>query len=186
MGSALFELVIFSLPSAIYARRLRRSGSSRVQALRIIGLRAGSRRDYVLALVLIVPVTAVAAALLNVIPSEVLHGHSRNLVGAPSTIGDYVAIVLLALAEEMLFRGFLAGLLFRRFGFSLGNALQALLFVAPHCLLLLVARSLWPLLPLQLIAGWVLGWLRSRSDSIGPSWLLHSLTNLLPALLFGL
>ncbi len=186
MGSALLELMIFSLPSAIYARRLRRSGSSRAQTLSAIGLRAGRRPDYVVALILIVPVTAVAVALLQVIPSGVLHGHSKNLVGAPSTIGDYVAIVLLALAEEMLFRGFLAGLLFRRFGFPLGNVLQALLFVAPHCLLLLVAVSLWPILPLQLVAGWVLGWLRSRSDSIGPAWLLHSVTNMLPALLLGL
>jgi membrane protease YdiL (CAAX protease family) len=186
MGSALFELVIFSPPSAIYARRLRRSRSSRARALSAIGLRSGQRPDYVVALVLIVPVTAVAVVLLNVIPGGVLHGHSKNLVGAPSTIGDYVAIVLLALAEEMLFRGFLAGLLFRRFGFPLGNALQALAFVAPHCLLLLVRLSLWPILPLQLIAGWVLGWLRARSDSIGPSWLLNAVTNMLPALLFSL
>ncbi len=94
--------------------------------------------------------------------------------------------MLLALAEEMFFRGFVAGLLFRRFGFRTGNIIQALIFLSPHLLLLLVSLRLWPLLPLQLIAGWVLGWLRQRSDSIGPGWLAHALTNLLPALLFGL
>jgi len=116
----------------------------------------------------------------------VLHGGSKNVVGAPSSAADYVAIVLLALAEEMFFRGFVASLLFRRLGFQKGNLLQAVIFLAPHTLLLLVSVSLWPLLPLQLITGWVLGWLRERSGSIGPGWLAHALANLLPAILFGL
>lgn len=187
MGSALVELLVLSLPSAIYARRLRRSGAARTQALSAIGLRAAARPEYVLALALIVPVTAAAVVLLNVIPGGVLHGHSKNIViGPPRTATGYAATVILALAEEMLFRGFLAGLLFRRFGFRVGNALQALVFLVPHLLLLVVAVSLWPILPLQLLAGWVLGWLRARSDSIGPCWLLHAVTNLLPTLLFGL
>lgn len=186
MGSAVFELVIFSLPSIIWVRRLRISGSSRHDSLAAVGLQRGAASGYLLALALMIPVTALAVILLDIIPSHVLHGGSKNVVGAPSTAGDYVAIVLLALAEEMLFRGFLAGWLFRRYGFESGNIFQALIFVAPHMLLLLVSLSLWPLLPLQLIAGWLLGWLRERSGSIGPCWLAHALTNLLPAVLFGL
>ncbi len=186
MVSALFELVILSLPSLIYERRLERAGSSRAAARRVIGLQAGTASAYLVAAILIVPITAVAALLLNVIPTGILHGHSKNIVGAPSTAGDYLAIVVLALAEEMFFRGFVAGLSFRRFGFKTGNLVQALVFFAPHLLLLLVSLSLWPLLPLQLIAGLVLGWLRQRSDSIGPCWLLHAATNTIPALLFGL
>jgi uncharacterized protein len=77
-------------------------------------------------------------------------------------------------------------LLFRRFGFRKGNCLQALIFLAPHTLLLLVSLSLWQLLPLQLVAGWFLGWLRHRSGSVGPPTLAHAQTNVLPALLFGL
>ena len=186
MASAVFELLVFSLPSMVWARRLRSSGSSRHEAMVAVGVEPGTASGYGLALALVIPVTAVAVLALNVIPSHVLHGGSRNVVGAPSSAGDYVAIVLLALAEEMLFRGFLAGVLFRRFGFQLGNIFQALIFFAPHTLLLLVSLSLWPLLPLQLFAGWVLGWLRERSGSIGPCWLAHALTNLLPAVLFGL
>ncbi len=186
MASSLLELVIFSLPSMIYVRRRRRSGDSQEHALSVVGLRSGTRSSYALALALVIPVTALAAILLNLIPSHVLHGGSKNVVGAPSSAGDYVAIVVLALAEEMLFRGFVAGVLFRRLGFRLGNICQALIFLAPHMLLLLVSVSLWPLLPLQLIAGWLLGWLRERSDSIGPCWLAHALTNLIPAVLFGL
>jgi membrane protease YdiL (CAAX protease family) len=184
--SAVLELVIFSLPSLIYMRRLRRSGSSEDRSLTAVGLRTGPWSAYVLALALVVPVAALAAILLNVIPSGILHGQSKNVVAASTTAGGDVAVVLLALAEEMFFRGWLAGLLFKRLGFAAGNLVQSFVFLAPHLLLLLVSLRLWPILPLQLTAGWMLGWLRWRSDSIGPCWLAHALVNLLPALLFGL
>ncbi len=182
MSGAIVELFLFSLPSLLYTRRLRRSGCDRRQALRAVGLQRGSKRGYVLALILVPIVSGLALALVQLIPSGILHGHSKNIVGTPSTAAGYAGIVILALAEEVLFRGLLAGLLFRRFGFQIGNAIQAAVFLAPHLLLLLVSLRLWPLLPLQLIAGWVLGWLRHRSDSIAPGWLLHAVINLLPAL----
>lgn len=94
-----------------------------------------------------------------------------------------MAIVLLAIAEEIFFRGLIAGLLFRRYGFAKGNVLQALVFLAPHLLLLVVSTSIWPILPVQLIAGWLLGALRYKSDSIGPSSLAHAAANLLAPVL---
>lgn len=185
MGSAIAELLLLSLPSLLYARRLRRSGWDRHEALRAVGLRCGSRRAYALALILVPIAGGLAIVLVGLIPSSILHGHSKNVVGTPTTATGYAGIVVLALAEEMLFRGFLAGLLFRRYGFQIGNAIQATVFLAPHLLLLLVSPRLWPILPLQLIAGWTLGWLRNRSDSIAPGWLLHALINLLPALVLA-
>jgi uncharacterized protein len=186
MASAMFELVIFSLPSFVWIRRLRRSGWSRQESLRAAGLRWGTLGGYAVALALAIPVAAIAFVLLDVIQTHVLHGGSKNITGAPTSAGDYLAVIVLAVAEEMLFRGFVAGVLFRRLGPRRGNVYQALIFLAPHTLLLLISTSLWPLLPLQFIAGLVLGWLRERSGSIGPSSLLHTLTNLLPAVLFGL
>lgn len=186
MVSAIVELVIFSLPSWIWTRRLRRSGWSRTRALGAAGLQWGPRPAYLLAVALVVPVAALAALLLATIPAHLLHGNSRNITGAPTTPGDYVAVIVLAVAEEMLFRGFIAGVLFTRLGFRRGNLLQALIFLAPHTLLLLVSLSFWPILPLQLIAGWLLGWLRERSGSIGPPSVAHALTNLLSAVLLGL
>lgn len=186
MSSALFELLLFSLPSFIWTRRLERAGNPRFEALGAVGLRRAEPSDYLLATLLGIVGAALGALLLSLIPTHVLQGGSKNIVGAPTSVGGYIAIVLLALGEEMLFRGFLAGWLFGRFGFRVGNILQALIFLAPHTLLLLVRVSFWPILPLQLIAGWALGWLRHRSGSIGPCWLAHSLTNVLPALLFGL
>jgi membrane protease YdiL (CAAX protease family) len=124
MASAMFELVLFSLPSMIWTRRLRRSGSTQRQALGAAGLQWGTRSGYQLALALVLPVAALAAILLATIPPHILHGGSQNITGAPTTASGYVAIIVLAIAEEMLFRGFIAGVLFRRLGFRKGNALQ--------------------------------------------------------------
>lgn len=88
--------------------------------------------------------------------------------------------------EEMLFRGFLAGLLIRRLGFAGGNAVQAILFLAPHALLLVVSVAFWPLLPAQLIAGWLPGWLRHRSGSIAPGWIADAAANILAPTLLAL
>jgi hypothetical protein len=109
--------------------------------------------------------------------------HRGVTVGTTHTASGALAIVVLALAEEVFFRGLLAGLLIRWLGFPRGNALQALIFLAPHCLLLLAGTTLWPILPAQLIAGWLLGWLRDRSGSIGPPTLAHTAANLLAALM---
>lgn len=89
-----------------------------------------------------------------------------------------------ALGEELLFRGLLAGVLFRRLGFAIGNVLQAALFLLPHLALLFVSLSFWPLLLVQLLVGWLLGWLRFRSASILPGWAAHALLNTLGALAF--
>jgi len=88
-----------------------------------------------------------------------------------------------ALGEEIFFRGLLGGWLEQRFGFMKGNTIQDLIFLLPHLLLLLVSLSLWVVVVVQFLAGWVLGWLRSRSGSILPGWLAHSLMNAFGALL---
>ena len=87
-----------------------------------------------------------------------------------------------ALGEEILFRGLLGGFLERRFGFMKGNTMQAFVFLIPHLLLLLVSLSFWVVVVVQFLAGWIMGWLRSRSGSILPGWLAHSLVNALGAL----
>ena len=87
-----------------------------------------------------------------------------------------------ALGEEVFFRGLLGGWLERRFGFKVGNTVQAVVFLLPHLLLLMVSTSFWLVVIVQFLAGWVLGWLRSRSGSILPGWLAHSLMNAIGAL----
>jgi membrane protease YdiL (CAAX protease family) len=81
--------------------------------------------------------------------------------------------VYVALGEEILFRGFLGGILFRKLGFVHGNLIQSAVFLLPHLLLLTVSGQLWPLLIAQFLGGWLFGWLLYQSKSILPSWLAH-------------
>ena len=185
MVSAVIELILFSLPSLVYMRVLLGRGRTRGEARAAVGWCAGDLSHYGLAVVvaaILLPVTYVA---LHAIPAGSVSGAGRlhATYGQASTVGGYVSVALLAIAEEILFRGLLAGLLIRRYGFGVGNVLQALVFFAPHLLLLLVSTALWPLLPVQLVAGWLLGWLRDRSGSVGPPSLAHVAANVLAPLL---
>jgi membrane protease YdiL (CAAX protease family) len=89
-----------------------------------------------------------------------------------------VTVTARALGEEILFRGLIGGVLFRRFGFVRGNLIQAAVFLVPHLLLLVVDASLWPILPVQFLAGFLLGWLRYKSGSVVPGALTHALANI--------
>ncbi len=181
LAGSVLELLVFSAPCWVYRAWLRRRGTASRQASAAIGLRAGSGPDYAWAAVVLVLTAALGYAALKAIPAGDLTRRGV-VVGAAHTAAGYLALVIDALAEEMLFRGLIAGLLARRWRFFVGNTLQALIFLAPHALLLLVNIALWPILPVQLIAGWLLGWLRLRSGSIGPAWLAHAGANLVAAL----
>jgi len=178
---AVLELLILSLPSLIYRCRLRRHGQSLGSASAAVGLIPGHGRDYLAAAGVAVIGAGLGYAAAKLIPATDIAKHGVA-IAHPTSFGGYAAIVLLAAGEEMLFRGWLAGLLIRKLGFARGNALQALIFLAPHTLLLLISPALWPILPAQLIAGWLLGWLRYRSGSIAPASLAHAAANLIAAL----
>ena len=83
--------------------------------------------------------------------------------------------IYVALGEELFFRGLVGYWLMRHLGFWVGNAVQSLVFLAPHLLVLSAGLELWPLLLAPLISGWLYGWLLYRSGSILPGWLGHSL-----------
>jgi uncharacterized protein len=153
-----------------------------------VGWRIGDPRAYGLAIAVAAVLLPITYLALHAIPHGSLGTSSRLHVtyGTASTPEGYLAIALLALAEEILFRGLLAGVLIRRLGFAAGNMLQALIFLAPHLLLLLVSVRFWPLLPVQLAAGWLLGWLRYKSSSVGPCALAHVLANVLAPLLIAI
>lgn len=85
--------------------------------------------------------------------------------------------------EELLFRGLIAGALFRRMTFWKGNLLQAGAFLLLHLLILLVAPNLWPLaIVLPVTLALLAGWLRHTSGSIWPGVILHALPNIAGAL----
>jgi len=184
------QLLVFSIPSLLYIAVRRRRGDDWKEVLGRIGWQ-GSRLVYFL---WSVGATAIIGGLgwlaLQAVPSEVLRDPNISTSGYAGWMLSVTSFFLVwlreaiyvALGEEILFRGFLGGWLVRRLGFAIGNAVQAFVFLLPHLLLLFVSTSLWPVIIVQLLAGWLLGLLRYRSNSILPGWFAHSLTNAFGAL----
>jgi len=173
--SAGVQIVVLSLPAAVFAWR-RRSSDAR----KVLGLTLGKPTDYWLAVVVTALVGAVSLLATRSIPADVLAAAgSANRI---TSLAAGAAVLLRATSEELLFRGFLQGVIGARFGRSVGVWTQAVLFLLPHLLLLALSPLLWPLLPAQFLAGLCLGWLRSRHDSIAPPILAHGVTNLLAGL----
>lgn len=85
-------------------------------------------------------------------------------------------------AEEFLFRGLIAGSLGRRLSLPWANLIQAVIFLAPHALLLLILPSVWKVLPLVFAGALFAGWLRIRSGSVLGPWMLHAAANVTVAL----
>ncbi|HJR74168.1 MAG TPA: CPBP family intramembrane glutamic endopeptidase [Luteimonas sp.] len=86
-------------------------------------------------------------------------------------------IVKTGFSEELLFRGLIAGSLARRMPLVWANLLQALIFLAPHLLILISRPQLWPVLPAVFLGGLATGWLRIKSGSILGPWLIHGALN---------
>ncbi len=186
------QSLILCLPSAIYVLVQRRRRLPWSSALQLVGWRGAALRYLGIGLLF-----GLIPGLLLLIWPTLLSGQfadSANIAnsryaGWPATPGSFFLAwvyeaVYVALGEEAFFRGFLGGLLMRRFGFLAGNTLQAAIFLLPHLLLLTVSTSLWPLLLAQLLAGWLQGWLFFKSGSILPGWIAHSLGNAFGALAF--
>jgi len=184
------QLIVLSIPSLIYIAVRRRHGEKWNEILGKIGWQ-GSRSIYFLwSMGVIILVGGLGWLAFQAVPSNVLQDPNINIsdyTGWTLSVTSFLLVWLreafyVALGEEIFFRGFLGGWLVRRLGFAIGNTVQALVFLLPHLLLLLVSQSLWPIIVVQLIAGWLLGWLRYRSKSILPGWLAHSLINAFGAL----
>jgi membrane protease YdiL (CAAX protease family) len=63
------------------------------------------------------------------------------------------------------------------------NVFQALIFLLPHFLILLVMPEMWFVLPLVFFGALTFGWVRIKSGSILGSWLMHASGNIAMALL---
>lgn len=184
------QLIMFSIPSLIFVTVRRRGGEKWDEVFSKIGWQ-GSRPIYFLwSLGAMIIVGGLGWLAFRAVPSEVLQDPNINIsdyTGWTLSVSSFLLVwlreaIYVALGEEIFFRGFLGGWLVRRLGFAIGNIVQTLVFILPHLLLLLVSQSLWPIIIVQLIAGWLLGWLRYRSNSILPGLLAHGLSNAFGAL----
>lgn len=94
------------------------------------------------------------------------------------------AVLSTAFWEECLFRGFLLKRLGHRFGFLVGNTVQAAVFGLMHGVLFFAAVGVLRVLLVTLLTGligWGLGYLNEKQagGSIFPSWAIHALSNLI-------
>lgn len=192
--SALFQVLLFAglplLGYLVYLRVRRRIGA--VSALRRAGLQLGDPRFLwlgaglsVLASLVIVLIFAVWQPSLTALTrtGSALHPFvGLGLGGSALVLALIYGVIKTGLAEEVLFRGLIAGALSRRLSPARANLAQALLFLLPHGLLLLVMPELWLMLPVVFVIGLLLGWLRIRSGSILAPWMLHAACNVTMAL----
>lgn len=86
-------------------------------------------------------------------------------------------VVKTGFTEELLFRSLIAGSLSRRLSTVRANLLQALIFLAPHLLVLRVMPEMWWILPIVFVGAMFAGWVRIKSGSILGPWLVHASAN---------
>lgn len=98
------------------------------------------------------------------------------------------AFINTALPEEILFRGFILKRFSSKFGFYIGNSVQAFLFGIMHGVLFWGVAGAFKALALTAATGaiaWAMGYVNEREagGSIIPSWLIHGLSNTISAII---
>ncbi|MGO2995874.1 MAG: lysostaphin resistance A-like protein [Brachybacterium alimentarium] len=172
------EFVLYCVPAAVYlVVQRRRADTSSTLARQRLGAVRGSPSAYGWAALLLAPLLLAAWLMIVAIPDDVLAAPGVS-IARPTSVGVALGVVLRAVGEEVLFRGLLGGVCLRRLGFGRGNLLQAAIFLLPHLPLLLIDVRVWPVIPVQFAAGWLLGWLRHRTGSFMPGALVHAVSNL--------
>lgn len=87
-----------------------------------------------------------------------------------------------ALPEEVFFRGFLGKHLIIKFGFGVGNTIQAVIFGFLHGAIMFPALGM--AIPILVIGftgtlGWLMGYINEKAEgSIFPSWFIHAISNI--------
>lgn len=98
------------------------------------------------------------------------------------------SFVQTSLSEEILFRGFLSRVFTAKWGFNIGNIVQAFLFGGLHGVMLVNQTGIFPALIVVLITagvGYSMGMMNERlaRGSIIPGWVLHGATNFISSVM---
>jgi len=189
--STILQLIVFTLfPFIFFLFRKDKS----VTFFKYIGLYKPTRKSifYVIGISLLFVVVGIGLTFIDEgIKQAVLSPNSvtgkLRLLGLNATTISILLIIALfktSLAEEILFRGFIAKQLIYRLGFNIGNILQATIFGVIHLLLFraLTNTTFIPLifiLVFSFFAGWTIGFIKEKyaNGSIVPGWIAHGLGN---------
>jgi membrane protease YdiL (CAAX protease family) len=190
--SSVLQLLVFAfLPFIVHL-----AGSKTAKGfLRDLGFHRAERRTWRLMWIALAAIFAIHPIhyLIPGVP-EVMNSEAslNGKVRAAGFSFEMVLVVIVvswiktALAEEILFRGFLAKRLIRRWGFVAGNTVQAAVFGVVHgALLMLLSEHPIPLPALAAVvlfpgaAGYLLGWIKEKqgNGSILPGYVAHALGN---------
>ncbi len=93
------------------------------------------------------------------------------------------AVFNTALPEEILFRGFLLKRISDKFGFTVGNIIQAVLFGLLHGIMFFSVTGVFKALIVVAFTGgigWCMGYTNEKTagGSILPSWCIHAIANI--------
>lgn len=186
------SLIIYSIPAIIYALVVKlKDRTNGREIARRLGLTLGEGRYYFWALGFTLLGIVISVGVLQLIPASVLNEKNvatSRFVGQSLTVMNFLSALFFGLfktglGEELFFRGLIGGWFGRRTKLWVANAIQAAIFTLPHLLLLTIELRLWPIaFALPFVSGLMLGWLRLKSGSIVPGWMVHGLGNTFSAI----
>lgn len=190
--SAVIQLLVFSFIPFIWWLITARKKCS---FMKWIGLKKPQLTISLVKLAIIVfAVTTLYVLIMMGVVEKVMSGaatatrqFANNGIAALPQILVY-AVIQTSLSEEIFFRGFLCKRFTDKFGFKIGNLMQALLFGLIHGIPFgLATGNVLVFLLLVLLPGaigWIMGWMNEKcsSGSIVPGWILHACMNILSGL----
>jgi membrane protease YdiL (CAAX protease family) len=183
--SALLNVLVFAgLPFlTYYAYHKWRHKRSFSEIARRAGLQLGAGRYLVYSAAFALAIVAILATWPPPLDPFLRGGSPQQPFAGLRLSGTAVAMALLygaiqtGFPEELFFRGLIAGSLSRRLPLLWANLVQALVFLIPHLLVLIVMPELWGFLPVIFAGSLFWGWVRIKSGSIVGSWLMHACGN---------
>ncbi len=190
---ALTQLLLFSLVPVIWWLC---TAVKKENFFKWIGLKKGCCKTSVIKMIICSVFAAtcyvgIMTICINILPEGITTAGSNFSGKGPAAIPAIIAYAFIrtALAEEVLFRGFLLKRISSKFGFVVGNTVQALLFGLLHGVPFGISTGsiavtiLLTLLPG--VIGWYEGWMNEKrfEGSIFPGWIMHGVVNFIVALL---
>jgi membrane protease YdiL (CAAX protease family) len=192
--SSMLQLILFTAIPLLYWSITKRKAVPVVPFHKWIGLYrpefASKRRFLICFITILVTYSIVGLTvsinLLN--PKDLANSQFYGLGHAGLFAVFIYSFVQTSLSEEILFRGFLSRVFTAKWGFNIGNTVQAILFGGLHGVMLVNQTGIFPALIVVLITGGIgfsMGMMNERlaGGSIIPGWVLHGATNFISSVM---